>query len=125
MLPFLIRRAEQRDADGILCCLRLAFEPFRHLYSPEAYADTTLTPATIRTRLASMSVYVALTESETIGTVGSQVIESGHGHVRGMAVLAEWQGHGVAEKLLIATEDELRTANCAIVTLDTTAPLKR
>lgn len=47
------------------------------------------------------------------------------GHLRGMAVLPEWQGGGVAEALLRAAEAELVSRNCACITLDTTEPLQR
>ncbi len=42
-----------------------------------------------------------------------------------MAVLPEWQGRGVAEQLLRAVEDHLRSRGCSRITLDTTEPLKR
>ena len=47
------------------------------------------------------------------------------GHLRGMAVLPEWQGRGVAEKLLQTAEQELASRQCARITLDTTEPLQR
>jgi GNAT superfamily N-acetyltransferase len=42
-----------------------------------------------------------------------------------MAVLADWQGAGIAWQLLQHAEAELRLRQCSRVTLDTTAPLKR
>ena len=47
------------------------------------------------------------------------------GHIRGMAVVAEWQGCGLAAQLLQAAESELRSQGCHRVTLDTTEPLER
>jgi GNAT superfamily N-acetyltransferase len=142
---FTIRRAAPPDAPGVLACLRAAFEPFRGQYSPAALADTTLMPATVQERLASMSVFVAVTpDGALIGTIGCHVVDpkkdghvvssakDGHGvgsvkdgHIRGMAVLPRWQGRGVADQLLAAVEDELRRLGCARATLDTTAPLAR
>jgi len=127
----------------MLACLRAAFEPFRQQYSAAALADTTLLPSTVQQRLASMSVFVALTpDGALIGTIGCHLVDpkkAGHGaapangidlakndgHIRGMAVLPEWQGKGVADALLAAVEDELRRLGCARATLDTTAPLER
>jgi ribosomal protein S18 acetylase RimI-like enzyme len=123
---FTIRRATREDAPGVLACLRAAFEPFREQYPPEGFADTTLLPSTVQDRLASMSVFVAVVPAgEVVGTVGCHVVNQGDGHFRGMAVLPEWQGRGVADALLAAVEDEMRRLGCARATLDTTAPLER
>ena len=104
----------------------MAFEPYRSSYTPDAFSDTILTPETIQQRLASMSIFVAVTESgDIIGTIACAVIDGGEGHLRGMAFLPQWQGHGIAEKLLHAAEAELIATNCARITLDTTEPLLR
>ena len=120
-----IRRAIPADAPGILACLAAAFEPYRAEYSPEAYSDTTLTPQTIHARLTAMTVLVAVVADEVVGTIACNAAASGEGHLRGMAVLRSWQGHGLADRLLRASEDELRARGCRRVTLDTTAPLQR
>lgn len=128
---FTIRRATPGDAPGVLACLRAAFEPFRQQYSAEGFADTTLTVATVHDRLASMAVFVAVTAlgaapGTLIGTIGCQVVDlKKDGHIRGMAVLPDWQGKGVADQLLSAVEQELRRLGCSHATLDTTAPLAR
>jgi len=165
----MIRRATLADADAVLHCLRTAFVPFRDLYSPEAFADTTLTPETVGQRFAAMQVFVLeLTGAGVVGTIacavhdeagqnagGSEGVQeseprggldrsahnnarSGHisargsreglvrsGHIRGMAVLPDYQGKGAADQLLHAAEAALRAAGCTRVTLDTTAPLQR
>jgi GNAT superfamily N-acetyltransferase len=71
-----------------------------------------------------MHVLVAEAHGRLVGTIGS-VCHGREGHLRGMAVLAEWQGTGVATALLQAAENDLRGAGCRIVTLDTTEPLQR
>jgi GNAT superfamily N-acetyltransferase len=122
----LVRRATSNDADAILDCLHAAFEPYRTRYTPDGYRDTTLTPETIRERLTSMSVLVAVAaEGKIVGTIASAVADAGVGHLRGMAVLPAWQGAGVAALLLDAAERELRVKRCSVVTLDTTEPLQR
>jgi GNAT superfamily N-acetyltransferase len=45
--------------------------------------------------------------------------------LRGMAVLPDWQGSGVASTLLQAAEAEIRNQRCKRITLDTTEPLAR
>src|SRR5271166_860369 len=83
-------------------------------------------PETIQQRLSSMCVLIAVTESgDAVGTIACSVVGRDEGHLRGMAVLPEWQGRGVAERLLRAAETELAARNCNRITLDTTEPLKR
>ena len=121
-----IRRATPADADSILNCLSSAFAAYRDRYTAAAYADTVLSGETIRDRMASMALFVAVTESgEIVGTIGCQVVTPVQGHLRGMAVLPQWQGDGIAAMLLTAAETELSNSNCARITLDTTVPLER
>jgi len=121
-----VRRATPADADGILGCLQAAFEPYRARYTPDAFRDTVLTPTTVHLRLATMAVFVAVTPAgEIVGTIGCGAVSPEEGHIRGMAVLPQWQGGGLAEQLLQAAESELRAQGCRRVTLDTTQPLER
>ena len=121
-----IRKAVEIDTPPILDCLRTAFEPYRKSYTPAAFVDTVLTPETIQQRLSTKCVFVALNETgDIIGTIACSVIGEIEGHVRGMAVVPEWQGRGVAERLLRAAEDKLAARNCSRIALDTTEPLQR
>jgi ribosomal protein S18 acetylase RimI-like enzyme len=120
-----IRRATDRDCDGILRCLRSAFAPYQSSYTPAAYQDTILTPETLRRRLQEMCVLVAVANSEIVGTLAYNVRSRGDGHLRGMAVIAEWQSRGIAKQLLDRAELELRASRCRRCTLNTTAPLQR
>lgn len=121
-----IRRATERDAEGILDCLRSAFEPYRAAYTAEGFTDTVLTSGSIHQRFDQMSVFVATDEAgQIVGTIGGAVIARGESHVRGMAVRPSWQGRGVAEKLLETVESELAERGCRRISLDTTEPLKR
>lgn len=122
--PFTIRRATPHDAPAILACLATAFAPYREQYSPEAFADTILTPQSIQLRLGEMCVFVAVATGDVVGTIGCKVSDD-EGHLRGMAVLPTWQGSGIASALLNAAEDYLRDIGCRRVTLDTTRPLQR
>ena len=117
----MIRRANIADTTGILLCLGAAFQEFRRDYTPEAFADTVLSEATIAKRLREMIVLVA-EQGGVVGTIAC-FRHGDEGHLRGMAVLPVLRGRGVAEQLLAAAEAEL--ADCARVTLDTTAPLRR
>src|SRR5215475_16102705 len=99
----LIRAAEPEDESGILQCLAEAFEPYRAQYTPEAYADTVLDQASLGRRMRQMHVLVAVSVKEIAGTVAGSA-ENGKGHLRGMAVLPERQGSGLAAALLAAIE---------------------
>jgi putative acetyltransferase len=73
-----------------------------------------------------MSIFVATSPSgEVVGTVAGKTVNEEEGHIRGMAVLPDWQGRGVAAALLAAIETELRALQCSRITLDTTGPLER
>ena len=112
------------DEEGILQCLRFAFAPYLDLYTPRAFEDTVLTPQLLRTRLRTMSVFVAeISSGQTVGTVGSSLVRPAEGHLRGMAVLPNWQGRGIAKQLLDCAETELRGTGCERITLNTTEPL--
>lgn len=121
-----IRSAAAEDAAGILDCLRLAFAPFRWRYTRAAYEDTVLTQETVYQRLASMHVYVAVTDTNrAIGTIACSRVNQEEGHLRGMAVIPDWQSSGVAEALLKTAEAALIEKGCSLITLDTTEPLER
>lgn len=123
-LDFQVRRATIEDAEAVLQCLREAFEPYRDQYSAEGFRDTTLDATSVQQRMREMRVLVATTAVEVIGTVGAAA-KCSEGHIRGMAVRPAYAGSGVAQGLLAAIEDELRSLGCARVTLDTTEPLQR
>jgi GNAT superfamily N-acetyltransferase len=121
---FQIRRAAAEHAGDVSDCLAAAFTRHRDDYTPEAYADTVLNATGALQRMREMSLFVAASNSVIIGSVGCSV-NGVEGHLRGMAVLPEWQGKGVASGLLAVAEVELKTQGCRRITLDTTRPLLR
>lgn len=121
-----VLRARAEDCPGILECLGAAFAQYRESYTPDAYLDTVLTEETVRKRLSAMAVFVAKDfGGRVMGTIACQAVGGGEGHLRGMAVLPERRGSGLAQRLLDASEEELRWVGCTVATLDTTEPLKR
>ena len=121
-----IRRAGLKDVAGIIDCLAAAFEPYREIYTPDGFRDTVPTAEGARRRVKEMTVLIAEHDSSRIiGSLSYQVHGSSEGHLRGMAVIPEFQGTGVAERMLRAAEAALRELGCSKVTLDTTLPLKR
>jgi N-acetylglutamate synthase-like GNAT family acetyltransferase len=100
---FVVRKAAQGDASGILDCLRSAFEPFRAEYTAEAFEDTILTPHSLAQRFAAMQMQIYVAEAaggQIVGTIACSVKNAEDGHLRGMAVDPAWQGSGVASALL-------------------------
>ena len=80
----------------------------------------------IHERLKEMTVLIALGEqSRILGTIGFKPVSDVEGHIRGMAVHPEWQGRGVAWRLLEEAQKELRKLGCYRVTLGTTKPLEQ
>lgn len=125
-LAFSIRKASIQDAPGILECLRSAFEPYREQYSLAAFEDTVLTRDTLEQRLADMCVFVAVSSAgQIIGTIACRPVDAREGHIRGMAVLPDRLGSGVARRLLEKAMKELRDRGCSVISLDTTQPLQR
>src|SRR5271168_3244793 len=107
-----IRLAQEEDAEQIASCLALAFEALRSEYTSGAFKDTVLSPEAVRTRMGSMKVYVAIAgETTVVGTLAA-VASGTEGHLRGMAVRPEWQGRGIAERLLTRAESDLEAAGC-------------
>ena len=118
-----IRRALEGDGESILHCLAVAFAPYRDQYTPAAYIDTVLDPSSLRSRMQSMHILVAVADGKIVGTVGASA-HGEEGHLRGMAVLPQVRGTGVAARLLCAIEDWLIEQGCRQVSLDTTKPLE-
>src|SRR5215471_12507203 len=116
-----IRAAGVEDTKAIQTCMAAAFEPYRAEYSPGAYADTVLNDEGLLHRLQQMHVLVAAIDGKIVGTITG----TPKAHLRGMAVLPEWRGSGVAAKLLAAIETRLHAQGCQRITLNTTVPLDR
>jgi N-acetylglutamate synthase-like GNAT family acetyltransferase len=121
---FTIRRAASNDGEAIVACLAAAFAPYSNRYTHAAFTDTVLDPRLVQHRLREMCVFVAVSEGNVVGTVACAA-SAEEGHLRGMAVLPDWQGSGAASALLQAAEAEIRNQRCKRVTLDTTEPLAR
>ncbi len=123
---YTIHRAGPEHLPGVIACLAAAFERHRSDYTEDAFNDTVPDLEAMAARLQHMTIFCASGPSRAvIGTIACGVTSPGEGHLRGMAVLPEFQGLGIADGLLNAAEKELRARACSRVTLDTTRPLLR
>ena len=121
-----VRRATRADLAAVLDCLAAAFASYESRYTAAAFRDTVLTADAAERRLRDMTILVAEDPAEGIvGTIALAAAGAGEGHLRGMAVRPRHQGLGIADRLLHAGEEELRSLGCTRVTLDTTRPLER
>src|SRR5215510_9718682 len=109
---FTIRRADSNDGEAILACLAAAFAPYHNSYSAAGLADTVLDSESVQRRLRQMYVFVAVSEGNVVGTL-ARAASGKEGHLRGMAVLPDWQGSGVAAALfrLSKLRSEIRAAS--------------
>jgi GNAT superfamily N-acetyltransferase len=121
---FTVRRADSNDGRAILACLADAFAPYRNNYRHAAFTDTVLDPELVQHRLREMCIFVAVSKGEVVGTIACAT-SGEEGHLRGMAVLPDWQRTGVASALLQAAEAEIRNQRGKRIALDTTEPLAR
>jgi GNAT superfamily N-acetyltransferase len=121
---FLVRKASVQDARAIFACLSSAFAAYRDQYTSEAFAQTVLSMELLQNRMAQMELLVAVSEGVIVGTL-AYGLQNREGHLRGMAVLPEWQGTGVAAALLQSAEEAFRGRGCERVVLGTTGPLAR
>ena len=126
-MDYTIRKAEIKDSKEIHKVILAAFEEFQDYYSPEGFADTVMSEETALQRIKEMTLFVAINHTgNIIGTIGWKVVDKEEGHIRGMAVHPNYQGkQNLAATLLQKVEDNARLRGILVLTLDTTAPLKR
>jgi hypothetical protein len=68
-----IRDAEATDKNGILHCLRTAFEAYRDQYTPAGFADPVLGEHRLKRRFREMFLSVAVCDDKIVGTLGYKV----------------------------------------------------
>lgn len=101
-MPPRIRRATEQDAPRIATIIASAFEPYRALYTPDAYAATVIDADTIAARLGEGPTWVAL-DHDIVATAAAKPTEHGL-YIRSMASLVR----GCGPHLLAAIERHAR-----------------
>src|SRR5207249_3479176 len=104
--------------------LHEAFVEFEALYTPAAFAATTLTTELIEKRWGEGPVWVALRTGDVVGTVA--VVDRGETlYIRSMGVLPSARGQAVGTRLLEHVEAFARTRGSRRMVLSTTPFLLR
>ena len=119
-----MRLATEADAKDISDILLTSFREFKSLYTPEGFAATTPTLNEILTRLSEGPIWVATLDRRKVGTV-SVVVQGSDLYVRGMAVLPDARGAGVAVSLFRLVDEYANVQGCKREFLSTTPFLDR
>jgi GNAT superfamily N-acetyltransferase len=119
-----IRIADRGESGAIAAVLSEAFREFEALYTTEGFAATTPTSERILERMSEGPVWVALVDSEIVGTV-SVVLNREALYVRGMAVLPRTRGARVGKLLMEQVEQYAAEKDCKRLFLSTTPFLER
>ncbi|HUO14819.1 MAG TPA: GNAT family N-acetyltransferase [Verrucomicrobiae bacterium] len=119
-----VRRANIEDATAIASVLQFAFAEYEPLYTKEGYAATTPPVSAVLSRLREGPVWVAVTETRIVGTASAVEKEKAL-YLRGMGVLPEARGMGVARLLLKEMEGWAGTLGASRLFLSTTPFLDR
>ncbi|GLQ55213.1 GNAT family N-acetyltransferase [Devosia nitrariae] len=108
MRPATISPASPAHAREIIAMQRLAFMREARLYGDPDLPPMTETPDELQLALASVSVLVAMIDSQVVGSVRGQ-LENGNCHVHRLAVHPAYQRQGLGELLMRAIEDAFPT----------------
>jgi len=119
-LPDLIvRLAAIDEAAEVSTVLRDAFEPYRPLYTPAAFAATTPSAEELRQRWHEGPVWVAAQSDRIVGTVAA-VPRPGALYMRSLAVRRASGGAGCGCRLVEAVERHAAGHGFAMIVLSTT-----
>ncbi|MGQ0603548.1 MAG: GNAT family N-acetyltransferase [Anaerolineales bacterium] len=119
-----VRLAVAGDAETIASVLYQAFVEYQSLYTPAAFAATTLHSDRIRSRFGEGPVWVAMQNDLVVGTVSAVTTDRGT-YVRGMALLPAARGRRVGWLLLESVEGFAREHKLRRLFLSTTPFLLR
>lgn len=114
-----LRKARSTDARSISALLRLAFQEFEPLYTPEAFLATVQPESGILKRMEEGPVWVAEDAEGIIGTVSAVRAESAI-MIRGMAVDPRARGLKIGKAFLDLTETFAHEAGLDRMSLYTT-----
>jgi ribosomal protein S18 acetylase RimI-like enzyme len=114
-----ISRATVDEAASIAAVLHKAFVEYRSLYTAEAFAITTPTPAEIEQRWNEGPVWSVVKDGRLVGTVAA-VAKGDALYIRSMAVVPSAKGQGIGKMLLVEAERFARAGGFQRMLLSTT-----
>lgn len=120
----LVRPAVPDDIAAIASVLRDAFAEYEPLYTPAAFAATTLTEDRIRNRWSEGPVWVAVHAGAVVGTVAA-VPQHQALYIRSMGLLPDARGLGLGAMLLEEVQRFAVRHGCTRMYLSTTPFLHR
>jgi GNAT superfamily N-acetyltransferase len=114
-----ISRATADEAASIASVLHEAFVEYQPLYTAEAFAITTPSPAEIEQRWNEGPVWSVVKDGSLVGTVAA-VAKGDAFCIRSMAVLPSARGQGIGKMLLAEVESFARAGGFQRMFLSTT-----
>jgi len=119
------RTFEINDSQQIHEVLLYAFEPYRILYTEEAFNATVVSTGNLVKRIEAekYEVITALYRGKICGTVSVKKTRNENLYVASMAVLPEYHGNGIGYKLLEEAEKTALQKDCKKIVLETSEPI--
>ena len=123
--PVQLRRARAGDEIAISSVLLEAFREYLPQYTPAGFAATTPSPSEVLRRMEEGPVWLAMIESDIVGTVSAVLRDERALYIRGMAVLPQARGLQIGNLLFELIEEYAKEHGCTKLLLSTTPFLDR
>lgn len=96
------RKAKTSDINHIHEILYKSFQPYQKFYTDQAFAATVISPEEIKNRIIKSvyDVFVALFNSQIVGTVSLSIKNQGILYIRSMVVDPDFQRKGIGRFIL-------------------------
>jgi ribosomal protein S18 acetylase RimI-like enzyme len=120
-----LRRAHAGDEIAISSVLLEAFRLYLPQYTPAGFAATTPSPSEVLRRMEEGPVWLAMIESDIVGTVSAVLRGERALYIRGMAVLPQARGQGIGNLLFELIYEYAKEHGCTRLVLSTTPFLDR
>jgi ribosomal protein S18 acetylase RimI-like enzyme len=120
-----LRRAHAGDEIALSSVLLEAFRLYLPQYTPAGFAATTPSPSEVLRRMEEGPVWLAMIESDIVGTVSAVLRGERALYIRGMAVLPQARGQGIGNLLFELIYEYAKEHGCTKLVLSTTPFLDR